>query len=80
LGKKLNAAMPGRIAQTPLIPKNWTTACRNVGWRVGLDGRVQPVWETRGGRYTWAIPSPDGKYLAVRAPAMERNARMIANF
>ncbi len=48
--------------------------------RVDLEGHVQPLWETRGGRYTWAIASPNGKYLAIRAPASERNAWMIENF
>jgi DNA-binding winged helix-turn-helix (wHTH) protein/Tol biopolymer transport system component len=48
--------------------------------RVDLDGHVQPLWETRGGRYTWAIASPNGKYLAIREPATERNAWMLENF
>jgi eukaryotic-like serine/threonine-protein kinase len=48
--------------------------------RVDLEGHVKPLWETRGGRYAWAIASPDGKYLAIRAPATERNAWMIENF
>jgi Tol biopolymer transport system component len=48
--------------------------------RVDLEGHVQPLWETRGGRYTWAIASPDGKYLAIRVPATERNAWMVENF
>lgn len=47
---------------------------------IGLDGRVQPLWETRGGRQTWAIASPDGKYLAIMEPGTERNAWMIENF
>jgi len=36
--------------------------------------------DTRGGQYTWAIPSPNGKYLAIYGPATERNAWMIENF
>ena len=48
--------------------------------RVDLEGHAQPLWETRGGRYTWALASPDGKYLAIRGPAIERNAWMIENF
>jgi Tol biopolymer transport system component len=48
--------------------------------RVDLQGHVQPLWETRGGRYTWSIASPDGKYLAIREPGTERNAWMIENF
>jgi hypothetical protein len=48
--------------------------------RVDLQGNVQPLWETRGGRYTWAIASPDGKYIAIRDPLSERNAWMVENF
>jgi hypothetical protein len=48
--------------------------------RVDLQGHVQPIWESRGGRYTWGINSPDGKYLAIRGPATERNAWIIENF
>jgi len=48
--------------------------------RVDLEGHVQPIWESRGGRYTWGIPSPDGKYLAIRGATTGRNAWMITNF
>lgn len=48
--------------------------------RVEFDGRTQPLWETRVGRYTWAIPSPDGKYVAIREPGTERNAWMMESF
>jgi Tol biopolymer transport system component/DNA-binding winged helix-turn-helix (wHTH) protein len=48
--------------------------------RVDLEGHARPVWETRTGRATWGITSPDGKYLAVRGAATERNAWMIENF
>jgi hypothetical protein len=48
--------------------------------RVDLNGHAQPIWETRGGRYTWALASPDGKYLAIRGATTGRNAWMIANF
>lgn len=48
--------------------------------RVDLDSNVQPLWDTKAGRHAWAIPSPDGRYLAIRAPATERNAWIIENF
>jgi Tol biopolymer transport system component len=48
--------------------------------RVDFEGHAQPIWETRGGRYAWAIPSPDGKYLAIRGATTERNAWMVENF
>jgi Tol biopolymer transport system component len=47
--------------------------------RVYLDGRVHPLWETRAGG-TWAVASPDGKYVAIEDPASERNAWMMENF
>jgi hypothetical protein len=48
--------------------------------RLGLQGRVKPIWETRGARFTWGIASPDGRYLAIREPAVDRNAWMVENF
>lgn len=48
--------------------------------RVELDGRVKPLWDTKAGRSTWAVASPNSKYLAIREPATERNAWMIENF
>jgi DNA-binding winged helix-turn-helix (wHTH) protein/Tol biopolymer transport system component len=48
--------------------------------RVALNGTVQPLWDTRAGRHAWAISSPDGRYLAIRAPAVERNVWMVENF
>jgi hypothetical protein len=48
--------------------------------RVALDGTVQPLWDTRAGRHAWGIYSPDGGYLAIRAPAVERNVWMVENF
>jgi len=48
--------------------------------RVDFQGHVQPLWETRGGRLTYAVASPDGKYLAIRDSVTERNAWMIENF
>jgi hypothetical protein len=48
--------------------------------RLYLDGRVQPIWDTRGGHTTWVIASPDGKYLAIREPVTQRNAWMIEDF
>ncbi len=48
--------------------------------RVYLDGRVQPLWATRSDLNTYAVASPDGKYVAISEPASERNAWMIENF
>ena len=72
-GKAVFVSHPG-LTDSPSGPIGTTLL------RVDLKGHVQPVWETRGGRYTWAIASPDGKYLAIRGATTGRNAWMIANF
>ena len=48
--------------------------------RLDLQGHAQPLWETSGGGYAWAIASPDGKYVAIREPGLERNAWVLENF
>jgi DNA-binding winged helix-turn-helix (wHTH) protein/Tol biopolymer transport system component len=72
-GKTLLVSHPGLIG-CPSGPIGATLL------RVDLQGRARPLWQTRGGRYTWAIASPDGKYLALRGPSTERNAWMVENF
>jgi Tol biopolymer transport system component/DNA-binding winged helix-turn-helix (wHTH) protein len=72
-GKSLFVSNPG-LVESPAGPIGATLL------KVDLEGHVQPLWETKGGRYTWAVASPDGKYLAVRGPATERNAWLIENF
>jgi hypothetical protein len=72
-GKAVFISHPG-LMESPSGPIGTTLL------RVDLHGNVQPLWETRGARYTWGIPSPDGKYLAIRGATTERNAWMIENF
>ena len=48
--------------------------------RVSLKGRVQVVWEQRGGLSTAAIPSPDGRHLAMLGWTLSSNAWMMQNF
>ena len=64
-GKSLFVSCPGPLGATLL--------------RVDLKGRVQPVWDVRGGQ-TWAIASPDGQYLAIAKQTVDRNAWMVENF
>lgn len=54
--------------------------------RVDLQGRVQPIWQVWGsgrswesGR-TWAIPSPDGRRLALLGQTTHSNAWLLENF
>ena len=48
--------------------------------RVNLKGRVQVMWEQRGGLSTAAIPSPDGRHLAMLGWTLSSNAWMMQNF
>ena len=72
-GRSLYVSHPGLI-DDPSGPIGTTVL------HVNLGGRVKPLWETRGGRYAWAIPSPDGKSLAIRGATTGRNAWLIDNF
>jgi Tol biopolymer transport system component len=72
-GKSLLISHPGLI-DSPSGPIGATLL------RVDLDGNVQPLWETRGARYAWAVASPDGRYLAIRGATTSRNAWLIDNF
>jgi Tol biopolymer transport system component len=48
---------------------------------VDLAGNVSKLWQhTIGGRELWAIPSPDGRYLAINAATNNSNAWMLEGF
>ncbi len=52
--------------------------------RVSLDGSAQVLWQQQGTPFdnagTWAIPSPDGKYLAIFSEVTDSNLWMVENF
>jgi DNA-binding winged helix-turn-helix (wHTH) protein/Tol biopolymer transport system component len=48
--------------------------------RVDLAGRAQLLWTQKGGLGTWAIPSPDGRYVAILGSVLDRNVWMLENF
>jgi len=48
--------------------------------RVGLDGQTQPLWEMANFLSTWAIASPDGRYLAIMGQSLNSNAWLLENF
>lgn len=48
--------------------------------RVDLDGNSQVLWEERGGLGTSALPSPDGKHLAIRGWTVTSNFWTMTNF
>ena len=49
---------------------------------LGVDpqGNARLLWEHRGGIDTYAVPSPDGRHLAMRAWNVEGNLWMMENF
>jgi hypothetical protein len=47
---------------------------------VDLAGHVQVLWTQQGALGLWAIPSPDGQYLAMPGAAEDRNVWMLENF
>jgi len=47
---------------------------------VNLQGGARLLWEHRGGIDTYAVPSPDGHHLAMRAWNVEGNLWMMENF
>ncbi len=48
--------------------------------RVGLDGKIQPLWATNGLTDIWAVASPNGRYLAIKSESSSRNAWMVEGF
>jgi len=47
---------------------------------VDLQGNAHPLWEQRGSLATWAIPSPDGRHLALSGWTTTANSWMLENF
>src|SRR5208283_4574804 len=48
--------------------------------RLDLNGNSEVLWEERGGLGTSALPSPDGKHLAIRGWSVTSNFWMMTNF
>jgi Tol biopolymer transport system component/DNA-binding winged helix-turn-helix (wHTH) protein len=57
-----------------------TTTGTNALLNVDLQGRARPVWEQTKMFVGWAIPSPDGKYLALWQARGNSNVWMVENF
>jgi Tol biopolymer transport system component len=47
---------------------------------IDLKGHAIPMWEQRGGLWTWGVPSPDGRHLAIMALTLDSNVWMLENF
>jgi Tol biopolymer transport system component len=48
--------------------------------RLDLNGNSQVLWEEKGGLGTSALPSPDGKHLAIRGWSVTSNFWTMTNF
>jgi len=48
--------------------------------KVDLTGRVTPMLEDKDMRLGWAIPSPDGRHLALWRASNSANAWLVENF
>ena len=47
---------------------------------VDLQGNARFIWEHAGGVGTYAVPSPDGRHLAMTARNVEGNLWRVENF
>ena len=47
---------------------------------VDLQGHAYPLWELPAFSVSWAVPSPDGRHLAILGPTWDSNAWMLENF
>jgi serine/threonine protein kinase/Tol biopolymer transport system component len=47
---------------------------------VDLNGDAQPVWHQPQSAFTWGLPSPDRRHLAILGSNSEANVWMIGNF
>ena len=49
-------------------------------WYVPLNGQPRKLWEQKGSLRTWAVPSPDGKKLAIAGVSRQSNVWMLEGF
>jgi hypothetical protein len=47
---------------------------------VDLMGNAHALWQVKNFQATWAIPSRNGKYVAMPAPTVGSNVWMVDNF
>ena len=48
--------------------------------RVDMEGNAQPLWNQKGSWQSWAIPSRDGRHLAIMGTTVNSNVWMIEDF
>jgi Tol biopolymer transport system component len=47
---------------------------------VDMQGNVRLLWEVKGGAGTYAVPSPDGRHLAMQRMTVDGNLWMMESF
>ena len=47
---------------------------------VDLKGNAVVLWQPEGSSATWGVPSPDGRYLAIRGTVHNRNVWLLEGF
>ena len=47
---------------------------------VGLQGRTNPLWDSKGESIAYGLPSPDGRHLAIVATVRSSNVWLLDNF
>jgi dipeptidyl aminopeptidase/acylaminoacyl peptidase len=52
----------------------------NALLNVDMQGHIRPIWQPRKMTMGWAIPSRDGRYLALRVASGSANVSMLENF
>ena len=52
----------------------------NALLNVDLQGHIRPIWQPKKMTMGWAIPSRDGRYLALRVASGSANVWMLENF
>ena len=68
------------------MQREYSAVLSTVAWRlstllyVDLMGNAHALWQVKNFQATWAIPSHNGKYLAISAPTVDSNVWMVENF
>jgi len=47
---------------------------------ITLEGKAHALWKQSGNYQIWGVPSPDGRYLAIRGATTDSNAWLIEGF
>lgn len=81
LKESLNLGMDWTADSKSVLATGWAANGASVVLAVGPEGDHRVLLEgERAEPYGWAIPSPDGRYLAPQVVTRENNAWMVDNF